>query len=302
MDKNIIKTLFVSFILFLGVFFINTDGVKADCSCYYIWSKEGNNADVKTEAYFYAEIKYSSSGAETVKNCGFGYVANQNGTRDIATTNTNGCTGKLPIDNHFNVDYQNIVNNNCSKSACNAKKIYIKPNANVKSEPGSFTTDTNTALYSASQAQDGDIFEKAIEGNISRTENADNNNNAQNINKDEINGGIKKAINPEEGTIGACNLIPQSIRDFLKNLFTIIQVIGILLLIVLTLIEFVKALTASSEDGLKGAFKSTIKRIIAAVILLLLPMIIIFIIDIVNSNYSDSHTQIGEDGNPVCIY
>ena len=301
MNKNMLKILVISFTLIFGVFFINVDGVKADnsCSCYYIWYVEGNNSDVKTEENFYTEIKYSNSGPEVVKSCTFGYVSNQNGSRDNATTNTKSCSGKISIGSNFNVDYKNIVNNNCSVSSCNAKKIYVTKG--YGGNPGELTTNVDTSLYGASQAQQKDIFNSAIEGNINRTTNADNNNDAENLTLDDIVGGIKSVKNPEKGITGTCELIDSQLIQFLKNLFIVIQVAGVILMVILTLIEFVKALTASSDDGLSGAFKNTIKRIIATVVLLILPMIIIWIINIVNDSYSDKHTQIGGDGNPICI-
>lgn len=44
---------------------------------------------------------------------------------------------------------------------------------------------------------------------------------------------------------GSCDLIPSEILDFLKNFLFIIQIIGILLLIIMSFVEFIRALTGS---------------------------------------------------------
>ena len=74
--------------------------------------------------------------------------------------------------------------------------------------------------------------------------------------------------------------------------------------VAMTAIEFVKVITASDEDGLKGAIKNTFRRLIMIIVLLLLPAIIIWILNITNANRyqtdSDGGYVIGGDGNPVC--
>ena len=69
-------------------------------------------------------------------------------------------------------------------------------------------------------------------------------------------------------------------------------------------IEFIKAVTGSDEDGLKGAIKHTFIRIICAIILLLLPMLITWILNIANNNNykidDKGNYVIGDNGNPLC--
>ena len=79
-----------------------------------------------------------------------------------------------------------------------------------------------------------------------------------------------------------CGLIPDSIIKFLNNLFLIIQVIGILLLVVLTIVEFVKVITTAAEDGLGGAIKNTFRRIIMVVLLLILRPLIMWILNLID--------------------
>ncbi len=79
-----------------------------------------------------------------------------------------------------------------------------------------------------------------------------------------------------------CGLIPNSIIKFLNNLFLIIQVIGILLLVVLTIVEFVKVITTAAEDGLGGAIKNTFRRIIMVILLLIIRPLIIWILGLIS--------------------
>lgn len=90
---------------------------------------------------------------------------------------------------------------------------------------------------------------------------------------------------------------PKSLISFLNKLFWIISILGIILLVIMTMVEFIKALTGSDDSGLIKGFKHTLVRIVAVIILLLLPTIITFILNLVN-RYSDY--KIGDDGNVIC--
>lgn len=66
----------------------------------------------------------------------------------------------------------------------------------------------------------------------------------------------------------------------LVNIFTIMQVAAIILLILLSIWDFTQAVTSSEDDRLKKASKRFVHRLIAAAILLLLPVIIKMILQI----------------------
>ena len=88
-------------------------------------------------------------------------------------------------------------------------------------------------------------------------------------------------------------------RDLLNRIFWYISIAGIVLLIVMTAISFIKAITGSDDEKLRDAFKHLLIRAIAVVVLLLLPVILTAIIDIINNN-SGGEVIIGADGNPTC--
>ncbi len=94
-----------------------------------------------------------------------------------------------------------------------------------------------------------------------------------------------------------CSMFDDDIIGFLNKFFWIISIAGILLLVIMTMVEFIKALTGSDDSGLIKAFKHTLIRIVVVIILLLLPIIVTFILNLVN-RYSEY--TIGEDGNVTC--
>lgn len=76
----------------------------------------------------------------------------------------------------------------------------------------------------------------------------------------------------------------KSIAPLLKNAFFVTCVIGIVIAIFSVSGDFVKAITSGENDAIAVAFKNAKTRIIATIILLLLPVIINFVIDIINDN------------------
>lgn len=83
----------------------------------------------------------------------------------------------------------------------------------------------------------------------------------------------------------------KTILDDLKTIFTIMQVAGIVILLLFSVWDFAKAITSSDDDRLKKVSKRFIFRLIAAAILLLLPVIIKMVLDIM---HVAGVTQIGD--------
>ncbi|MCM1370358.1 MAG: pilin [Clostridium sp.] len=77
----------------------------------------------------------------------------------------------------------------------------------------------------------------------------------------------------------------QEIIDWALNL---IRIVGIILMIVLGMLDFIKATAAGNEEQVSKAKSSFVKRLIACVVLFILPFIVNILIDIVNNaNGSD---------------
>ncbi len=97
--------------------------------------------------------------------------------------------------------------------------------------------------------------------------------------------------------VDPCALIDGDIQELLHKIFFGISVGGIIILVVMTAISLAKVITASEDEALKNFFKGLWKRLICLIILLLLPMIVTFIIQLVN-NVAPS-LGIKSD-NPLC--
>lgn len=87
----------------------------------------------------------------------------------------------------------------------------------------------------------------------------------------------------DSGASDPCDLISGEIRTLLHDIFFYISIAGIIILVVMTAISLVKVITASEDEALRNFLKGLWKRIICLIILLLLPTLVTFIIQIVNN-------------------
>lgn len=67
---------------------------------------------------------------------------------------------------------------------------------------------------------------------------------------------------------------------YLKFAFNLIKYLAIVLLLVLTIIEFAKAITSSNQDAMKKAIQTSIKRLLIAVIIFFTPILIMFLLEL----------------------
>ena len=107
----------------------------------------------------------------------------------------------------------------------------------------------------------------------------------------DLTGGTKYSSD----AVDPCALIDGDIQELLHKIF--LSVAGIIILVVMTAISLAKVITASEDEALRNFFKGLWKRLICLIILLLLPMIVTFIIQLVN-NVAPS-LGIKSD-NPLC--
>ena len=94
-----------------------------------------------------------------------------------------------------------------------------------------------------------------------------------------------------------CDLITGDIQTLLHKIFFGISVAGIIILVVMTAVSLVKVITASEDEALRNFFKGLWKRLICLIILLLLPMIVTFVIQLVNNVAPNLGIR---SDNPLC--
>ncbi len=83
----------------------------------------------------------------------------------------------------------------------------------------------------------------------------------------------------------SCNSWGTVLKD-LQNVFDFVKIIVPLLIIGLSTYDFIKAVTAKDDKGLKKAFQILLKRFVYAIILFFLPVLINLLLELVavNSN------------------
>lgn len=96
-----------------------------------------------------------------------------------------------------------------------------------------------------------------------------------------------------------CGIISDRLRELLNTIFWVISIAGIILVVILTALSFIKAIVGSDDEKFRDAFKHLFTRIIVVIILLLLPAILSFIITLINNN-STGEVTVGQDGNLYC--
>ncbi len=96
-----------------------------------------------------------------------------------------------------------------------------------------------------------------------------------------------------EGNASCVGVLSDEVADFLKKLFLILCVVGIILCIVFTVFDFINSISSNEDDSLSKHFKKLKNRIILIIVLLLLPVLINWFIDFTNKNlYYDENSKI----------
>ncbi len=75
-------------------------------------------------------------------------------------------------------------------------------------------------------------------------------------------------------------VVGSNIAEFLKDLFDMVKWVALAIGIVLGILDFFKAITSGKDDSLKKAGQNFAKRLIAIVILFILPLLLDWILDI----------------------
>ena len=97
--------------------------------------------------------------------------------------------------------------------------------------------------------------------------------------------------------VDSCSLISGDVQTLLHDVFLYICVAGIIILVVMTMINLIKVITGADENLLRNFLKSLITRIICLIILLILPSLVTFVIQVINGQASAFGFN---SSNPLC--
>ena len=322
--KEHINKLLTFLILFVS-FFIGTKGVDAACSCYFIGQLMTDDNSYRTD--YLLEVSLEAGQDPKIAyfgESGFDVNSGKSGAY-------NDLTDDIVSNNKFLYNFDdekkeladNVANNSCSVTAasagCNRFTIYYEswdtPTGHrdrriLWSQPtidvpilGEQVTWDPTAVHS-------DRFTAISKDNYTKLKKS---NNVAGTMKDEGLGDSNytteiEAIKKWAATTGQtsvtdigdpCNIIDGELQNLLSLIFWILSILGIILVVVMTALSFIKAIVGSDDEKFRDAFRHLVIRIVVVIILLLLPMILDFIIGLINDNIAGV-VKIGSDGNPFC--
>ena len=99
---------------------------------------------------------------------------------------------------------------------------------------------------------------------------------------------INNKTNTDDGTydegekVYGCEVVPEEVRKWISISLNFVKYAALILVIVLGTIDFIKAAASGEPDSMKKAGQSFIKRVVAVVILFLLPMLVELILNLIN--------------------
>lgn len=100
----------------------------------------------------------------------------------------------------------------------------------------------------------------------------------------------------ESDELDCSQVLGDSFAEVLSGALTLICISAVVILIFTMISDFIKAITSNENDALIEAFKKSKTRIIATIILLLLPVLVNLIINFLNKNFriEDGNIKIGD--------
>lgn len=329
MTSNLKRMFLTSFIVIYSLFFINIEDVRAEIqSCGGAWEDSKFTSGISCDYNFFGGTAtvYFAKTSENNYCPEIQHIEYQNRfdttLHDVSDEDARGLTV-------FDLDYSTVTNaldnQQCPKLKMvndyfiltgSTTKITVSDKKLNETACGISEVVSLGSECSISDGTNMQILGMQDDGTVNNDEvnsivhdqieqNQESENRANGISNIEgiVNWGTNVETNGGEYSLDevgdACGFIDTALRDLLNTLFWIISVAGIVLLIIMTAISFVKAITGSDDEKLRDAFKHLIIRAIAVVVLLLLPVILTAIIDIINNN-SGGEVIIGADGNPTC--
>lgn len=122
-------------------------------------------------------------------------------------------------------------------------------------------------------------------------------NKCENLNPDELCESIKNDLyetdkNKEKTIIGdmefkfqdGCSIIGGDFKEFLNTILFYIKIIAIVLAVILSLLDYIKAASGSDDKPMTKANNNFITRLILVIVLFLLPVILTFLLNVLHIN------------------
>lgn len=330
------KKLFIC-ILFLALFCFGIDGVRAATvkeTCFYSGQLKdttvNTNGTEKGNQTFAVAIEYScnTGNNKCTSKYAAGYTDSNQKSQTISFKNDSEVFGKAT--NYANYFYKDkkitcpnevVINGNATDGvsftydcaygqAANGECLGVATKLSKQSVPSGDTladkvkSVTDLGHYSSNQA-------------VTNPGNSKSNNSNGENNKKYIDSIRKRADsqskdvkdnNKQFGNLNnntSCTSLlgqgDKSIAPVIKNVFFVMCVIGVVILVLTVSGDFIKAIVSSENDALAAAFKAAKTRIISTIILLLLPILVNFIVDLINdhvivitdSNNNNTEVKIG---------
>ena len=83
-----------------------------------------------------------------------------------------------------------------------------------------------------------------------------------------------------EGTLLGSTADPNSVAWLLQQIFTFVKVIGPILVVVLSSVDFIKVIAKGDDDAMAKAQKKLFTRLVLAVLLFLIPTLVEVLLDL----------------------
>ncbi len=82
--------------------------------------------------------------------------------------------------------------------------------------------------------------------------------------------------------VSGCEVVPEEVQKWIRISLNFVKYIALVLVVVLGTIDFIKAAGSGEPDAMKKSGQTFIKRVVAVIILFLLPMIVELILHLIN--------------------
>ena len=326
---------FLPILIFVCLSFINIGRVEAEtcdygiiCQYEFCGDTTITNCDMDYQTAI-VQIAYRCSGSDKAAGSCTTFTAQTGGCKNIGTTsmnisfNVNGIGDMAPIDFTDEVYGEETNVEPINFAGYFRKNGYVCPPLTISGSgnnySGNYGGNASSSVYHGTSVgcitngqQDFDlqgesckqtdtILQDAIEQQFDEVADAAGV-NGEKVNTQAIIDWAEHHGYPTSiDSIGdPCQIIDGSLKKILNSAFWIISIAGIILLVVMTAISFIKAIVGSDDEKLRDAISHLFTRIIVVIILLLLPMLLSFIITLINNTVGDGKVSVGSDGNVFC--